>query len=164
MVEPVRHRRTKGAETDMFEPKATASHLDFTQSGRSRACLLLQGQNGVLRETGKEEMVQFHHDEGVAIGIDPEFMRRRLRGHRRSVGRERIGQPLSRESTLILGADVVPLTEGNTDGRDSASAQTARRGRDTGMCGSSLLGNREISWSASASACCTGPCWEGEEP
>jgi hypothetical protein len=34
MVEPVRHRRTKGAETDMFEPKATASHLDSTQSGR----------------------------------------------------------------------------------------------------------------------------------
>src|SRR6202043_3145419 len=30
MVEPVRHRRTKGAETDMFEPKATASHLDST--------------------------------------------------------------------------------------------------------------------------------------
>jgi hypothetical protein len=36
MVEPVRHRRTKGAETDMFEPKATASHLDSTQSGRSQ--------------------------------------------------------------------------------------------------------------------------------
>jgi hypothetical protein len=35
---------------------------------------------------------------------------------------------LSRESTLILGADVVPVTEGNTDGRDNASAQTARRG------------------------------------
>src|SRR6266436_3427386 len=35
MVEPVRHRRTKGAETDMFEPKATASHLDSTQSGHS---------------------------------------------------------------------------------------------------------------------------------
>src|SRR6267378_4061576 len=31
MVEPVRHRRTKGAETDMFEPKATASHLDSTR-------------------------------------------------------------------------------------------------------------------------------------
>ena len=41
---------------------------------------------------------------------------------------ERIGQPLSRENTLILGADVVPVTEGNTDGRDNASAQTARRG------------------------------------
>jgi hypothetical protein len=37
MVEPVRHRRTKGAATDMFEPKATASHLDSTQSGRSYA-------------------------------------------------------------------------------------------------------------------------------
>jgi hypothetical protein len=33
MVEPVRHRRTKGAATDMLEPKATASHLDSTQSG-----------------------------------------------------------------------------------------------------------------------------------
>src|SRR6266849_5667821 len=30
MVEPVRHRRTKGAATDMLEPKATASHLDST--------------------------------------------------------------------------------------------------------------------------------------
>src|SRR5258708_35950190 len=38
MVEPVRHRQTKGAETDMFEPKATASHLDSTQSGRSPNC------------------------------------------------------------------------------------------------------------------------------
>src|SRR5271154_4744220 len=36
MVEPVRHRRTKGAETDMFEPKATASHLDSTRSRRSK--------------------------------------------------------------------------------------------------------------------------------
>jgi hypothetical protein len=33
MVEPVRHRQTKGAETDMFEPKATASHLDSTRNG-----------------------------------------------------------------------------------------------------------------------------------
>jgi hypothetical protein len=46
----------------------------------------------------------------------------------RSVDRERIGQPLSRESTLILGADVVPVTEGNTDGRDNTSAKTTRRG------------------------------------
>jgi hypothetical protein len=40
---------------------------------------------------------------------------------------------LSRESTLILGADVVPVTEGNTDGRDNASAQTARRGLRAGL-------------------------------
>ena len=32
MVELVRHRPTKEAETDMFEPKATASHLDSTLS------------------------------------------------------------------------------------------------------------------------------------
>src|SRR5882762_6083391 len=32
MVEPVRHRRTKGAATDMLEPKATASPLDSTPS------------------------------------------------------------------------------------------------------------------------------------
>jgi hypothetical protein len=33
MGEPVRHRRTKGAATDMFEPKATAPHLDSTPFG-----------------------------------------------------------------------------------------------------------------------------------
>jgi CBASS immunity sensor of nucleotide second messenger signals len=32
MVEPLRHRRTKGAATDMLEPKATASHLDSTRT------------------------------------------------------------------------------------------------------------------------------------
>jgi hypothetical protein len=31
MVEPVRHRQTKEAGTDMFEPKATALHLDSTR-------------------------------------------------------------------------------------------------------------------------------------
>ena len=36
---------------------------------------------------------------------------------------------------------------------------------ELGMCGRSLFGNREISWSASDShACCTGPYREGEEP
>jgi hypothetical protein len=30
MVEPARHRQTKEAGTDMFEPKATAPHLDST--------------------------------------------------------------------------------------------------------------------------------------
>src|SRR5450631_131896 len=96
-------------------------------------------------------MVQVHHDEGVANRIDPESCADTREGIGEALTGERIGQPLSRESTLILGADVVPVTEGNTDGRDNASAQTARRGLDTGMCARSLLGNREISWSASAS-------------
>src|SRR5437660_12530439 len=77
---------------------------------------------------------------------------------------ECIGQPLSRESTLILGADVVPVTEGNTDGRDNASAQAARRGlrhwhvrtlfaREPGYL---MVCQRQH-------ACCTAPCREGEE-
>ena len=37
MVELVRHRPTKGAATDMFEPKATASHLDSTINARAIA-------------------------------------------------------------------------------------------------------------------------------
>src|ERR1700726_465815 len=93
-------------------------------------------------------MVQVHHDEGVATRIDPESCADARDGIGEALTGERIGQPLSRDSTLILGADVVPLTEGNTDGRDSASAQTPGVVVDTGMCGRSLLGNREISWSA----------------
>ena len=73
--------------------------------------------------------MEIHHDEGVANRIDPESCAVVREGNSEALTGERIGQPLSRESTLIPGADVVPLTEGNTDGRDIASAQTARRGR-----------------------------------
>lgn len=74
-------------------------------------------------------MVQVRHGEGVAIHIDPESCAAAREGISEALTREHTGQPLSRESTLFLGADVVPLTEGNTDGRDSARAQTARPGR-----------------------------------
>src|SRR5664279_2629316 len=73
-------------------------------------------------------MVQVHHDEGLANRIDPESRADAREGIGEALTGERIGQPLSRESTLIPGADVVPLTEGNTHGRDNASAQTAQRG------------------------------------
>jgi hypothetical protein len=73
--------------------------------------------------------VQVHHDEGVANRIDPESCAVAREGISEALTGERTGQPLSRESTLFPGADVVPLTEGKTDGRDIASAQTARRGR-----------------------------------
>src|SRR6478736_3661581 len=91
-------------------------------------------------------MVQVHHDEGVANRIDPESCADAREGIGEALTGERIGQPLSRESTLILGADVVPVTEGNTDGPRRPGVVV-----DTGMCGRSLPGNREISWSASAS-------------
>ena len=73
--------------------------------------------------------MQVHHDEDVANRIDPESCAAARKGISEALTGERIGQPLSRESTLISGADVVPLTEGNTDGCDIASTQTARRGR-----------------------------------
>ena len=60
--------------------------------------------------------MQVHHDEGVANRIDPESCADAREGIGEALTGERIGQPLSRESTLILGADVVPVTEGNTDG------------------------------------------------
>ena len=73
--------------------------------------------------------MQVHHDEGVANRIDPESCAVAREGISEALTGERTGQPLSRESTLFPGANVVLLTEGNTDGRDIASAQTARRGR-----------------------------------
>ena len=69
--------------------------------------------------------MQVHHDKGVANRIDPESCVGICEDAGEALTGERIGQPLSRESTLILGADVVPVREGNTDGRDNASAQTA---------------------------------------
>src|SRR6476620_7232641 len=50
-------------------------------------------------------MVQVHHDEGVANRIDPESCADTREGIGEALTGERIGQPLSRESTLILGAD-----------------------------------------------------------
>jgi hypothetical protein len=72
--------------------------------------------------------VRVHYDEGVAIHIGPEpcaVVREDL--GEASAG-DRIGQPLSREIDVILGADAVPLAEGNTDGCAIASARPAQRG------------------------------------
>ena len=73
--------------------------------------------------------MQVHHDEEVANRIDPGSCAAACEGIGEALTGDRTGQPLSRESTLIPGADVVLLTEGNTDGCDIASAQPARRGR-----------------------------------
>jgi hypothetical protein len=69
------------------------------------------------------------YDEDVAnhIGPEPCAVVREDLGEA-SVG-DRIGQPLSREIDVIPGADAVPLTEGNMDGRAIASTHPARRGR-----------------------------------
>src|SRR5258706_8490810 len=58
MVEPLRQRRTKGAATDMFEPKATASHLDSTLFGRgvrAARCQLFGVERTSFRKTPMSE-------------------------------------------------------------------------------------------------------------
>lgn len=73
--------------------------------------------------------MQVHYDEGIANHIGPEPCGvTREGGGEASVG-DRIGQQLSRESHVNLGADTVRLVEGNTDGCAIASSRTARRGR-----------------------------------
>jgi hypothetical protein len=73
--------------------------------------------------------VQVHYGEGVAIHTGPEPCAViREDGSEASAG-ERIGQPLSRESDKVSGADAVSCAEGHTSRRDSARAWTTRRGR-----------------------------------
>jgi hypothetical protein len=83
----------------------------------------------VRRETGKEQVVQVHYDEGVAIRIGPAPCAGSREGAGEASAGVCAGQPSSRESDLFSGADAVLLAEGNTDGRVIASALMARRGR-----------------------------------
>ena len=73
-------------------------------------------------------MVKVHCDEGVATHIGP----KPCAGVREDVGEasagEHIGQPLSRETVVIPGADAVYSSEGNMDGCANASARPTRRG------------------------------------
>ena len=94
--------------------------------------------------------MRVRHGEGIAnhIGSEPCADIREDAGEA-SVG-DRIGQPLSREIDVILGADAVPLTEGNMGGRAMRALIRPSAVEDPGMCGRSLCGNREISCLAKA--------------
>ena len=59
--------------------------------------------------------MQVHHDEGIANRIDPESCADFREGIGEALTGERIGQPLSRESKIVPGADVFIITEGNID-------------------------------------------------
>ena len=73
--------------------------------------------------------MQVHYGEGVAIRIGP----KPCVGTREGVGEasagEHTGQPWSRESLNVPGADGVVFPEGTMDGRVIASARPTRRGR-----------------------------------
>ena len=90
---------------------------------------LANGRNRVRRETGKEQMVRVHYDEGVAIHIGPESCAGGREAVREALTGECAGQPLSHEKADIPGADAVRYAEGHTKGRAIASSPTTRRGR-----------------------------------
>jgi hypothetical protein len=108
--------------------------------------------------------VKVRHDEGIANRIGPEPCAGAREGTGEASAGECIGQPLSRVRCVIPGADAVAVVEGNTYGRDSASAHMARRGRRTWHVQTLLVsGNRESSRSTARSKA-AGPHREGEEP
>ena len=72
--------------------------------------------------------MKVRHDEGVANRIGPEPCDAIREGCVEASVGERIGQPWSRERLKVSGADVVRNTEGDMDGRVSASGRPARRG------------------------------------
>jgi hypothetical protein len=75
--------------------------------------------------------VKVRCDEGIAIRIGPApCVSDREVWDEASAG-GRAGQPLSRESEVIPGADVLAWTEGHTNGGVIVSPRPARRGRRT---------------------------------
>ena len=84
-------------------------------------------------------------DEGVATRIGPEPCAGACEGTGEASVGECIGQLRSRERG-VPGADTVTCVEGNTYGRDIASAHMPRRGRRPWHVHTLLVsGNREIS-------------------
>ena len=73
--------------------------------------------------------MQVHYGEGLAIHTGPKPCVGPREGAGEASAGEPTGQPLSRESKIVPGADVVRITEGNMDGRVIASARPTQRGR-----------------------------------
>ena len=90
-------------------------------------------------------MVRVHYDEGIASHIAPEP----CAGIREDVSEasagECAGQPWSHEMVYIPDVDALQYAEGNTSGRDIASACRSGMVAEPGMHASALRGNREIS-------------------
>jgi hypothetical protein len=72
--------------------------------------------------------VRVRRDEGLAIRIGPEPCAVIREGYGEASAGERAGQPLSRVSDYLRGADAVSVAEGNTDGHAIASVRLTPRG------------------------------------
>ena len=107
--------------------------------------------------------MKVHHDEGVATRIDPESCAVAREGNGEALTGEHTGQPLSRESSAVLGADAVHVAEGNMAERANASARPTQRGRRPWhVC--TLLVREPGDLALGRSATAAGPHREGEEP
>ena len=108
--------------------------------------------------------MRVRHGEGIASHIGPEP----CAGVREDIGEasagDRIGQPLSREIDVILGADAVPLTESNMGERVIASARPAQRGRRPWHVRTLLVREPGDLMSDQGRLAAAGPHREGEEP
>jgi hypothetical protein len=116
----------KGGMKSGSSPRRLRVHCGATPAVRWWTA---NGRNRERRETGKEQMVQVHYGEGVAIHIGPESCAGGREAVREALTGECAGQPLSREKVDIPGADAVRYAEGHTKGRAIASSPTTRRGR-----------------------------------
>ena len=108
--------------------------------------------------------MKVHCDEGVATHIGPEPCAGVCEDVGEASAGEHIGQPLSRETGLIPGADAVYMSEGEMDGRVIASARPTRRGPRPWHVWKLLArepGDLSIDHGPLGSH---GPWWKGEEP
>ena len=72
--------------------------------------------------------MQVPHGKGIANHAVPETCAAYREVRSEALTGVRIGQPLSRESIRVQGADVFPLMEGNTGQSDIASSTLTLRG------------------------------------
>ena len=84
-------------------------------------------------------------DEGVAIHIGPESCAVAREGFGEALTGGRIGQPLSRESFLFWVPTPCIWWKATYSGASARVPGQPGAVGDTGMCGRSLFGNREIS-------------------
>ncbi len=107
--------------------------------------------------------MQVRCDEGIATHIGPESCAVHREVHREALTGDGIGQPSSRESLHIPGADAVDMAEGNTFKGATASTWTTRRGRRTWHV-HTLLAREPGDLGFDQPLYWAGPHREGEEP
>ncbi len=88
--------------------------------------------------------MEVRYVEEIAIHSGPESCMVTREGGSEALTGVRAGQPLSRERSIVSGADMVTNMEGNTDGRAMRAPGRPGVVAEPGMCGRSLHGNREI--------------------